>query len=300
MFRILACALACSIALSAKAAPLPLTAKDISLMLRSGYSSKMVLEELSHRRFADTLDTFKENQLIYAGASPELLLALRGGTYTVSADEVAKLKQQVQQQKEFEAKRRAAAAEEARKFDTLHQSQLARDQAAEQVRRQIDDRVIYHQVKGDLVQYQNGSLSRFDDAALEGKKLFLIYFSAHWCPPCRLFTPTLVNYYNDAVAKHPELDLIFVSRDKSSFAMETYMRDANMRWPAIDYEKISAKSGIQKYAGKGIPDLVLVDSSGKVLADSYQGDKYVGPAKVLEALSTILTKGATTEVAQAR
>ena len=299
MFRLFICVLACSIALATKAAPLPLTVKDISLMLRSGYSSKMVLEELGKRRFADTLDTFKENQLIYAGATPELLLALRGGTYTLSADDVAKLKQQVEQQKELDAKRRAAAAEEARQFDTLRQAQLARDRAAEAVRRQIDDRVIYQQVKGDLVEFRNGSISRFDDTALEGKKLFLIYFSAHWCQPCRLFTPNLVNYYKDAVAKHPELDLIFVSRDKSPFAMETYMHESNMPWPAIDYEKISGKGGIQKYAGKGIPDLVLVDSSGKVLADSYQGDKYVGPAKVLDALSTILTKGTGAEVAQA-
>ena len=300
MFRTLACALVCSIALSAKAVPLPLTAKDISLMLRSGYSSKMVLEELSHRRFADTLDTVKENQLITAGASPELLLALRGGTYTVSADEATKLKQQIQQQKELDAKRRAVAAQEARQFDTLHQAQVAQQQAADAVRRQIDDHVIYQQVKDDLVQYRNGSLTRFDDAGLDGKKLFLIYFSAHWCQPCRLFTPSLVNYYNDTVAKHPELDLIFVSRDKSSFAMETYMREANMPWPAINYEKISVKSGIQKYAGKGIPDLVLVDSSGKVLADSFQGDKYVGPANVLQTLTNILNKGTAPEVAQAR
>src|SRR5438477_574144 len=286
MFRLLICVLTCSIVVVAKAGPAPLTVKEISLMLRSGYSSKTVLEELSKRRFGDALDTFKETQLIHAGASPELLLALKTGTYNVSPEEVAKL----QQQKELEAKRRTALAEESRKFNTLRQAQVARDRAADDVRQQIDGQLIYQQVKGDLVQYRNGAITRFDDGTLERKKLFLIYFSAHWCGPCRLFTPSLVNYYNDAMAKHPEFDVIFVSRDKSPFGMETYMRETNMPWPAIDYQKIPGKDGIQKYAGKGIPDLVLVDGSGKVLADSYQGDQYVGPAKVLQALDGILSK----------
>ncbi len=295
MFRLLICVLTCSIAVVAKAGAVPLTVKDVSLMLRSGYSSKTVLEELSKRRFGDAVDTFKETQLIHAGASPELLLALKTGTYNVSPEEVAKL----QQQKELEAKRRTALAEESRKFNTLRQAQVARDRAADDVRQQIDGQLIYQQVKGDLVQYRNGAITRFDDGTLERKKLFLIYFSAHWCGPCRLFTPSLVNYYNDAMAKHPEFDVIFVSRDKSPFGMETYMRETNMPWPAIDYQQIPGKDGIQKYAGKGIPDLVLVDGSGKVLADSYQGDQYVGPAKVLQALDNLLSKGTATAVAQA-
>ena len=31
---------------------------------------------------------------------------------------------------------------------------------------------------------------------LENAGLILIYFSAHWCPPCRNFTPTLIEFYN--------------------------------------------------------------------------------------------------------
>src|SRR5579864_6462000 len=38
------------------AAPLPLTLKDVSLMLRSGYSSEAVMREVEARKFADTLD----------------------------------------------------------------------------------------------------------------------------------------------------------------------------------------------------------------------------------------------------
>ena len=31
--------------------------------------------------------------------------------------------------------------------------------------------------------------------ALASKKLVLFYFSAHWCPPCRMFTPMLRDFY---------------------------------------------------------------------------------------------------------
>ena len=259
-------------------------------MLRTGYSSATILQELTKRKCAETLDAAHETQLMNAGASPDLILALKSGTYAVTAADLA----QIQQQKEMEAKRRAAALEASRKSSTLYQAQQAQNRAIEATRQKL----IYQSVKGDLVAWRNGAVSPFDDASLENKKLFLIYFSAHWCNPCRLFTPGLVNYYNEMTAKHPEFDVIFVSRDKSTFGMETYMREANMPWPAIGYEKIAAKGAINKYAGQGIPDLVLVDGTGKVLADSYNGQQYVGPAKVLEALDKMLN--GTTAVAQAR
>ena len=42
-------------------------------------------------------------------------------------------------------------------------------------------------------------------------KLVGIYFSAHWCPPCRNFTPQLAQKYADFQnAGHP-FEIIFVS-----------------------------------------------------------------------------------------
>jgi nucleoredoxin len=192
-----------------------------------------------------------------------------------------------QQQMADQAMRRAEAAQNSRNLDTLYQSQLAQRRAAGTTTLGATGSAIHQVVQGDLVAFHNGALGHFDDESLESKKLIALYFSAHWCGPCRKFTPQLVDYYNRVAAQHPEFEIIFVSSDKSPFAMETYMRETNMPWPAIDFQKLAGKDAIKKYAGSGIPCLVLVDGTGKVVSDSYAGKQYRGPQKVLSDLDAI-------------
>jgi nucleoredoxin len=269
-------------AFTIRGAPPPLTVKEISLMLRAGYTSSAVLEELPNRRFADALDPGQEAMLTHAGAAPELIAALKSGGYAVSAQEAAAAKEKLI----ADTKRRALQAEESRKFNTLYQDQLARQRASMPLPT-VTTNAIQPLVKGDLVSWRNGSLSRFDDEPLEKKKLIALYFSAHWCAPCRAFTPKLVDFYNRVAPQHPEFEIIFVSFDRSQFAMETYMRETNMPWPAIDYPKVASKEAIRKYVGDGIPCLVLLDDTGKVVSDSFAGKQYLGPGKVLTDLDAI-------------
>ena len=48
--------------------------------------------------------------------------------------------------------------------------------------------------KGNDLLKADGSKSSADDL-LKDKQIILIYFSAHWCPPCRGFTPVLTDFY---------------------------------------------------------------------------------------------------------
>src|SRR5436853_5992583 len=68
---------------------LPLTGRDLSLMLRSGYSSEAVIRELATRKFAGAFDPGLENELLKAGATQPLVEVLRTGTYQASATETA-------------------------------------------------------------------------------------------------------------------------------------------------------------------------------------------------------------------
>ena len=276
-------------------AQLPLTAKDIGLMLRMGYSNSSIEQELSARHFADTLDANKEMQLLKAGAQPELLNALKSGAYLVSSDEVARAAEQM----EVQAKLRALEAEQSRKFNTLYQDKLAKERAAAQMQ-SARATAVYDFIKGDLVRPKNGALVHADDEAFASKRLIAFYFSAHWCAPCRKFTPQLVEYYNRVAPQHPEFEIVLFSFDKSAAAMEAYMRETNMPWPAIDYDKLPQKEMLKKNAGEGIPSLVLVDGSGKVLSTTYAGSAYLGPEKVLADLDCIFAGIAPAKVAQSQ
>ena len=68
-----------------------------------------------------------------------------------------------------------------------------------------------HEILADQFLAQGGNAS-VGKEALEGKTLGL-YFSAHWCPPCRQFTPMLKQFYADYKAKDPNFEIVFVSGD---------------------------------------------------------------------------------------
>jgi nucleoredoxin len=276
----------------ARGGQLPMNSKEIGLMLRSGYSSPTVLRELSKRHFADTLDAEKESLLLKAGATDELVAALKNGTYTLSPKEAAELAKSA-------ARPTGPAAAQG-----VHASGLVSPPPSLTAGRTGTQpgagvNALYSALKGDLVKFY-GSVIHADDEAVAGKKLIALYFSAHWCPPCRKFTPQLVDFYNRMAPQHPEFEIVFVSYDRTAADMEMYMRETGMPWPAVAFDKIPGKEAIKKYAGSGIPCLVLIDSAGKVLSDSFAGTQYVGPQKVLADTTAILSGGADAHLAQSR
>jgi nucleoredoxin len=283
--RTLFCAVVLSLAASftALAKPAPLTVKEVSLMLRTGYSASAVEAELARRHFMESVDATAEKTLLAAGATPALIAALRSGAYTIPPEQVAA----AQAELDAQAKRKALQAEESRQMNTLYQAKLAQERAAAATAPAATGNKVADLVKGDLVTSKNGILQVVNDQAFEKKKLIALYFSGRWCPSCRKFTPELVDYYNRVAAAHPEFEVVFVSSDRSAPAMEEYMRDTKMPWPAVKYEKIAEKEELKKYAGSGIPCLVLVDASGKVISDSYAGKTYLGPSKVLRDLDQL-------------
>jgi len=122
---------------------------------------------------------------------------------------------------------------------------------------------------------------------------YAFYFSAGWCPPCRTFTPRLVNFYKDQKEKNGNrFEVIFVSSDRSERDMISYMRDYKMGFPALDYgsfDRLDRRVQAIK-VGRGIPNLVVVDSDGELLSTSYVDSKYRGPSVVLAEFTAMLNE----------
>mmetsp|Transcript_31997 Transcript_31997/g.80558 ORF Transcript_31997/g.80558 Transcript_31997/m.80558 type:complete len:161 (+) Transcript_31997:111-593(+) len=130
---------------------------------------------------------------------------------------------------------------------------------------------------------------KVDASTLQGK-LVALYFSAHWCPPCRQFTPTLKDVYEETSDKH-NFQVVFVSSDEDQEAMKGYMNDAHGDWLAVSFDSPLRDELKQRYgacAGKeqeaagvkerrsGIPALVVLQPNGDELC--FQGTQELSEA----------------------
>ena len=108
--------------------------------------------------------------------------------------------------------------------------------------------------------------------ALGDKEVVAVYFSAHWCPPCRAFTPVLKDFYEEVLGEGGKLALIFVSSDRSEGDMESYFKDHHGDWFAVPFgDEIAAK--LKKNCSvTGIPKLVIVNSRGEVVHGDARSD----------------------------
>jgi len=110
--------------------------------------------------------------------------------------------------------------------------------------------------------------------AIDGK-ITGIYFSAHWCPPCRGFTPELIKSYNNLKAANKNFEIVFASSDRDQAAFDEYYGE--MPWLALPYDDRETKEALSKHFGvEGIPTFVILDEEGKVITtdgrSSVSGD----------------------------
>ena len=91
---------------------------------------------------------------------------------------------------------------------------------------------------------------------LAGKDVVGLYFSAHWCPPCRGFTPALGKFY-DQIKDTKNFEIIFVSSDRDASQFKEYY-DEQAAWAALPFKDRATKNALsKKYKVRGIPTLVL-------------------------------------------
>lgn len=133
---------------------------------------------------------------------------------------------------------------------------------------------------------------------LKTKNEMKILYENSWCPPCKAFTPKLVEFYEtlnkkkDAKKKGKLLEIIYVSSDKYLEEFEEYY--TKMPWLAIPTDEKSAKIKDKLAAMfkiRGIPTLVLLDvKTGYYVTDDARNN-------VLSMMSTTGTSSKAKETA---
>jgi nucleoredoxin len=107
------------------------------------------------------------------------------------------------------------------------------------------------------------------DASSITAPVVCVYFSAHWCPPCRSFTPELAKLYNQWNSKEKQIEIIFVSSDRDEKSWKEYF--ATMPWLAVAFgdNKIA---DLKKACGvRFIPMLCVISKTGAVLLEDGRG-----------------------------
>lgn len=91
--------------------------------------------------------------------------------------------------------------------------------------------------------------------------------SAHWCPPCRVFTPKLVDTYGRIKADGKEFEIVFVSAGREEDSFKEY--HGTMPWLAVPFTESARRFMLgDKYNAHRVPMLVLLDSDGSLITNN--------------------------------
>ena len=105
---------------------------------------------------------------------------------------------------------------------------------------------------------------KLDTASHLNDKLVFLYFSAHWCPPCRGFTPVLAELYKKLTGQGKNFEIVFISSDRSQDDFDEYFGE--MPWKALPFSDRDRKAALsKKYKVQGIPSLIILNPDGSTL-----------------------------------
>ncbi|TMW56511.1 hypothetical protein Poli38472_006521 [Pythium oligandrum] len=111
---------------------------------------------------------------------------------------------------------------------------------------------------------KSGELVTIADA-LAQKKIIGVYFSGHYCPPCRVLTPVMVKLYEEIKAENDDFEIIFASSDKEIEKFDEYFEE--MPWLALPWtETRELVPALRvKFGATYIPTLIFFNDKGEII-----------------------------------
>ena len=109
-----------------------------------------------------------------------------------------------------------------------------------------------------------------------------LYFSAHWCPPCRGFTPILSEFYQEAKQHNAQdIEIIFVSSDQDQKSFDEYF--GTMPFKAIPFGDETVKKLKTQNNVSGIPMLIIFKPDGTVVTREGRASVTQSGVKAIES-----------------
>jgi nucleoredoxin len=109
--------------------------------------------------------------------------------------------------------------------------------------------------------------------------LLALYFSASWCPPCRKFTPELIEFYEK---NRDRVDVVLMGMDQTEAGREKYFSKSQMPWLSVPFNSVTPPMLFEKLGQSGIPALVIINSNGEIVTDNATADITRNPDKAVD------------------
>ena len=112
---------------------------------------------------------------------------------------------------------------------------------------------------GNVLLKKDGTEVKTTDLPIKAGAVIGLYFSAHWCPSCREFTPKLAAAYEDIKKTNQDFEIVFISSDRSEDEFKSYLNE--MPWLATPFDSGEENDRCsKKFEIKGLPALVLINA----------------------------------------
>lgn len=123
---------------------------------------------------------------------------------------------------------------------------------------------------GDLVKLSEGKLVAAKTT--KSPKYYVLYYSAYWCPPCRMMAPGSVKKFNTYVKGSKNIELILTSVDNSDADLIKWSKLENFPWLMTKPSKTRSNAIAKKFSPASYPHMVIIDSNGKKISSGHPKD----------------------------
>jgi hypothetical protein len=145
------------------------------------------------------------------------------------------------------------------------EEQLAAEQQAKAAAIKAEGRVAV-ELEGKLINSQTGLPEPLNTNAWPRYIVFLRGQST--CPITRGFAPSFIQYCNSIKSTHPEVEVVYLTIEELPDTFK-FAKELGFDWRTVSYENTTMPC-VNPYIDGRIPQLIVMDRDGKVLANGIQ------------------------------